>query len=101
MKCEKCGEYDMSMSTKTPGGRWVMLSLASTVAVLLVLIVQRVLISAEAPYLVIRILRYLRVILSIAGIVTGVIAMTKKNLLGLVGIIVALLGWVLLPRLIF
>ena len=101
MKCEKCGEYDMSLSTKTPGGFWVILSLASTAAVLLVLIVQRLLISAEAPHLVIRLLRYLRIILSIAGIATGAVALVKKNLLGIAGIVLALLGWTLLLRLFF
>lgn len=101
MSCEKCGGYDMSLSTKTPGGFWVILSLASTAAVLLVLIIQRVLISAEAPFVVIRLLRYLRIILSIAGIATGAFALYKKNLLGIAGIVVALLGWALLPRLVF
>ena len=100
MKCENCSGYDMSLSTKTPGGFWVILSLASTAAVLLVLIVQRLLISAEAPFLVIRLLRYLRIILSIAGIATGAVALVRKNLLGVAGIVLALLGWALLPRLV-
>ena len=39
MKCENCGGYDVSISPKTPGGFWVMVSLACTVAVLVVLIV--------------------------------------------------------------
>ena len=92
MKCENCGGYDVSISPGTPGGLWVILSLACTVAVLVVLIVQKLLISAEAPFVVIRILRYLRVILSIAGIATGAVALVKKNLLGIAGIVVALLG---------
>ena len=97
MSCENCG---MSKSVKAPGGRLAMLSIVCTLLVLAVLIIQKILISAEAPLPVIRLLRYLRIILSIAGIVMGGVALTKRNLLGAVGIILALLGWALLPRLV-
>ena len=99
MGCQNCNE-NMSLSTKNPGGRFAILSLASTVVVLLVLIVQCVLISLEAPYLLVRILRILNALLAIAGIVTGVLALARKNLLGIAGIVLALLGYSLLPRMV-
>ena len=97
MSCENCS---MSKSVKAPGGNFALLSIASTVLVLVVLLIQCVLISLEAPHLLVRLLRFLTLILAVAGIVTGVIAMTKKNLLGLVGIVLALLGYFVLPRLV-
>jgi len=100
MNGENCNAGNVSASTQKTGGLFAILSLACTLIVFLVLVIQCALISAEAPLLAVRLLKILRIIFSVAGVVTGVIALTKKNMLGIAGIVAAVLGYLLLPTLV-
>ena len=101
MNGENGNAGNMLTSAKKTVGLFTILSLACTLIVFLVLVIECVLISAEAPLLVIRLLKFLWIALSVAGVVTGVIAVIKENLWGIVGIVAAGLGYFLLPKLVF
>ena len=100
MNGENGNAGNMLTPAKKTGGLFAILSLACTLIVLLVLVIQCALISAEAPLLAIRVLKILRIVFSVAGVVTGVIAVIKGNLLGIAGIVAAVLGHLLLPKLV-
>ena len=83
------------------GKSFAILSLVSVAIACLLLIITFVFMrfGGPCPGIVFRILWFLRLILSLVGIITGVVALIKKECLGIAGIVLAVLGWFLLPHL--